>query len=188
MFLSVFDIFKIGLGPSSSHTMGPMVAARRFLDFLRETGCTPHRVNVTLHGSLAFTGKGHHSDKAVVLGLLDVDAATIPPETIRPRLNEVAETKTLTATGLGTFNFDPEQDIDFDFTHPREGHPNALTFRAIDALETTIAEQVYWSIGGGFVVTPEESSGGVAMVDMPDEDYPYPFSTSGEMLSMGENA
>ena len=89
MFLSVFDLFKIGLGPSSSHTMGPMVAAGRFLDFLRESGSTPHRVNVTLHGSLAFTGKGHHSDKAVVLGLLGVDAATIQPETIRPRLDEV---------------------------------------------------------------------------------------------------
>lgn len=188
MFLSVFDLFKIGLGPSSSHTMGPMVAAGRFLDFLRESGSTPHRVNVTLHGSLAFTGKGHHSDKAVVLGLLGVDAATIQPKTIRPRLDEVAEKKTLTAAGLGTFNFDPERDITFDYTHPKDGHPNALTFRATNTLETTIAEQAYWSIGGGFVVTPDESRAGGATTDRADQDYPYPFSTSSEMLSMGENA
>jgi L-serine dehydratase len=115
MFLSVFDIFKIGVGPSSSHTMGPMLAAARFLDALREGrdrvpgSSAPARLEASLHGSLAFTGKGHATDRAVILGLLGFRPETLDPDEAERRRADLAATGRIDVPGLGPLAFDPER-------------------------------------------------------------------------------
>ena len=156
MFLSVFDIFKIGVGPSSSHTMGPMVAGGRFLDSLRAQPFRPPGLRASLHGSLAFTGKGHATDRATILGL-----AGFLPETIEAGAAEAAlaanrETKTLTPPGLGTLSFDPARDLIFDFDRALPGHANGMVLMATDAQGDVIYQQTYYSVGGGFVLTEAE--------------------------------
>jgi L-serine dehydratase len=147
MFLSVFDLFKIGLGPSSSHTVGPMVAARRFLGTLNHS---QGRIHVTLHGSLAFTGKGHGTDRAVILGLAGETPQTIDPSQVEDILKSVVVRKT-----VGPFAFDPLQDIVFDYGPALKGHANGLVFRLLQGTEV-VATKTYFSIGGGFVQTAAE--------------------------------
>ncbi|MDX1717815.1 MAG: serine dehydratase beta chain, partial [Anderseniella sp.] len=139
MFLSVFDIFKIGIGPSSSHTMGPMTAAARFLADLRG-GITPipgagepAQLSCSLHGSLAFTGKGHATDRAVILGLCGFEPATIDPDEAETALQQVSETGHVTPDGLPPLKFIPEEDLVFDYGPPLPGHANGLVFKAFDA-------------------------------------------------------
>ena len=121
MFLSVFDIFKIGVGPSSSHTMGPMIAAARFLDDLRggaeriPGAGNLTRLGASLHGSLAFTGKGHATDRAVILGLIGYVPATLDPDGAEALEAEVRRTKRISPPGLGTLHFDPESDLVFSY-------------------------------------------------------------------------
>jgi L-serine dehydratase len=179
VFLSVFDIFKIGVGPSSSHTMGPMVAAGRFLR--RLGGAAPARLRVRLHGSLAFTGKGHATDRAVILGL-----AGFSPEAYDHRAAEAAlaanrDTGQLHPPGLDPFAFDSERDLVFDFGPPLAAHPNGLTIEALDASDAVVLGETYFSIGGGFVVTAaelgqEDADGG--------GNVPFPFRTAAEMVAM----
>ena len=135
MFLSVFDIFKIGVGPSSSHTMGPMLAAARFLDALREDkgrkpGCrVPVRIEASLHGSLAFTGKGHATDRAVVLGLLGYRPETLDPEEAECRVTALKVARSIDIPGLGPLAFDPDKDVVFDYGPPLPGHANGMVLR-----------------------------------------------------------
>ncbi|MGF1446636.1 MAG: serine dehydratase beta chain, partial [Pikeienuella sp.] len=135
MFLSLFDIFKIGIGPSSSHTMGPMVAAARFLHLLREGeripgAGAPARLGCRLHGSLAFTGKGHATDRAVVLGLAGFDPATLEPAAAEAALARIAAERVVQVAGMGRLSFDPDADLVFDFGPPLAGHANALVLAA----------------------------------------------------------
>jgi len=130
MFLSTFDIFKIGIGPSSSHTMGPMTAARRFIGEL-ENACAASvdprmlaRITVTLHGSLAFTGKGHATDKAVCLGLLGEIPSELDPDIADMRLQVLGATRVLRLKGDLEIAFDPELDLVFDYGPPLSGHPH----------------------------------------------------------------
>jgi L-serine dehydratase len=196
MFLSVFDIFKIGVGPSSSHTMGPMTAAARFLDDLR-AGANPipgagepAHVSCSLHGSLAFTGKGHATDRAVVLGLCGFEPATVDPDEAEAALARVAETGQVTPHGLPALQFDPQKDLEFDYGPPLPGHANALVLRAFDAAGALRHEQTYYSIGGGFVLTASEledldrTPKGLKAAKQ-DAGYQYPFATAKEMLEMG---
>lgn len=183
MFLSVFDIFKIGIGPSSSHTMGPMTAASRFLAELRALEGTPARLGVSLHGSLAFTGRGHATDRAVILGLLGLLPDTLDPDTAEALEAEVRRTGTVRPPGLPPMAFAPDRDLVFDYGPPLPGHPNGLVFRALDAAGHAILSRTYYSIGGGFVV--EEAELSVARADAPPADCPYPFRTAAEMLEMG---
>ena len=138
MFLSVFDIFKIGVGPSSSHTMGPMLAAARFLDALRNgadrvPGSGPAaRIEATLHGSLAFTGKGHATDRAVVLGLLGFRPETLDADDAGRRLAELKVSGHIDLPGIGPLAFDPEKGVLFDYGPPLPGHANGLVLRAFD--------------------------------------------------------
>ena len=139
MFLSVFDIFKIGVGPSSSHTMGPMLAAARFLDALRAgsdrvpgSGAAA-RLEASLHGSLAFTGKGHATDRAVILGLLGFVPDTLDPDEAERRLAALRETGTIDVPGLGPLAFDPDKGVVFDYGPPLPGHANGMVLRAFDA-------------------------------------------------------
>jgi L-serine dehydratase len=197
MFLSVFDIFKIGIGPSSSHTMGPMTAASRFLDDLRGRTVRlpgvgpPTAITVTLHGSLAFTGKGHATDRAVILGLLGLLPDTLDPDRADALVAEVQASGTIAPAGLGSLAFAPDSDLVFDYGPPLEGHANGLVLRAFDAAGTLCHEGTYYSIGGGFVITEaelrREREGEAATLSDQKQalSFPYPFGTAKEMLAMG---
>ena len=196
MFLSVFDVFKIGVGPSSSHTMGPMTAAARFLDDLRGGAeIIPGagklaRLGASLHGSLAFTGRGHATDRAVILGLGGVTPETLDPDEAERLEAEVRRTRRVEPPGLGALAFDPEADLVFDYGPPLPGHANGLRLRAFDAAGHPYLAQTYYSVGGGFVVTEAELSraqagGGDARQE---PDCPFPFATAREMLAMAERS
>jgi L-serine dehydratase len=191
MFISVFDIFKIGVGPSSSHTMGPMTAAARFLARLRDPAQrppgagAPARLGCRLHGSLAFTGKGHATDRAVILGLCGFTPDTLDAAAAASAEAAVRATGRLAPPGLAEMDFAPGRDLVFDYGPPLPGHANALTLEARDARETVVAREVYFSIGGGFVLTERELQAGAAAADLPDP-VPHPFRTAAEMLAMGE--
>ena len=195
MFLSVFDIFKIGIGPSSSHTMGPMVAAARFLDDLRGAaekipGSThPHRLWASLHGSLAFTGKGHATDRAVILGLCGLRPDTMDPDRAEEIETEVRRSGVVHPEGLGALQFDTQNDLVFDYGPALPGHPNGMVLKALDPQGATYHQQTYYSVGGGFVVTKAEQEAEAAG-RKPDPGahavtIPFPFETAEQMLQMG---
>jgi L-serine dehydratase len=189
MFLSVFDLFKVGVGPSSSHTMGPMLAGARFLDALRAQPFRAHGLKASLHGSLAFTGKGHATDRAVILGLAGFLPATIEMEAAEAALIRNRQTGTLTPEGLPELAFDPDTDLLFDYDHALPGHANGMTLSATDAQGDVIFHQIYYSIGGGFVLTDEELArqGEEARSDA-SAKVPYPFASADEMLAMADRS
>ena len=185
MFLSVFDLFKPGVGPSSSHTMGPMVAGARFLDELRALPFAPAGLRASLHGSLAFTGKGHATDRATILGLAGFHPATIDPDAAETALQANRESRQLTPPGLPPLDFDPERDLRFDYDHALPGHANGMTLSATDKQGDVILRRVYYSIGGGFVMTEEElaAKDGESRSDA-SASVPFPFASAAEMLEM----
>lgn len=187
MFLSIFDLFKIGIGPSSSHTVGPMVATGRFLETLSADGLLDKtaRTVVTLHGSLAFTGKGHASDSASILGLLGMKPADTDPDEATRRLEAVAETGRLALNGTHDIAFDRESDIVFDFETALPGHANGMVVEAFDGEDVSLFREVYYSVGGGFVSTEAELEAG-EQPGSDASDVPYPFASAKEMLEMGE--
>lgn len=168
MYLSIFDIFKIGIGPSSSHTMGPMVAAARFLELMRTSaepipGAGPvAHLSCRLHGSLAFTGRGHATDRAVTLGLAGFLPDTFDAGRAETTLAEIGASGEITPPGLGTLGFAPERDLVFDYGPALPGHANALTLSASDAEGNLALEQTYYSVGGGFVQSAREMEAGKA--------------------------
>jgi len=193
MFLSIFEIFKIGIGPSSSHTMGPMVAAARFLsdlpDACRSRGATPHGLTCTLYGSLAYTGKGHATDRAVVLGLMGYGPETLDPDQSDTLLGGITRSQQLDLPGLNTIHFAPEDHVIFDYGPALDGHANGMILCCRDNQDAVILEQTYYSIGGGFVVTELELSES-RDDSRPHEEkaligVPHPFTTAAEMLQMG---
>jgi len=191
MFLSVFDLFKIGIGPSSSHTMGPMVAARRFLDEIatgdwpRPAGARVAALKSSLHGSLAFTGIGHGTDRAVILGLTGETPLTVDPDTSDEAVEEVKRTKRVAPAGHPAYRFDPAADLVLDRKNPLPGHANGMTFSALDADGRVLLRRVYYSVGGGFVVSEEELQRlkGAAALDA-GKGVPYPFASAKQMLAM----
>ncbi|MPT47155.1 MAG: L-serine ammonia-lyase [Sphingobium sp.] len=187
MFLSVFDVFKIGVGPSSSHTMGPMVAAGRFLKAILtvDRGDRIAAVKVSLHGSLAFTGVGHGSGRAVILGLMGEDAAHVDPDRMDDIIAGVELAGKVTPPGHTPYSFHPETDLIYDYERPLPGHANGMIFYAYDVSGNILMEQIYYSIGGGFVVTDQELEDMRAASDNPPERrVPYPFSSARQMLEM----
>ncbi|MFC3569386.1 L-serine ammonia-lyase [Paracoccus simplex] len=189
MFLSVFDIFKIGVGPSSSHTMGPMVAGGRFLDALREQPFRAHGLRASLHGSLAFTGKGHATDRATILGLADFLPETMDAEAAEAALEKNRETKILSPRDLGDLAFDPASDLIFDYDRALPGHANGMVLMATDAQGDVIFREIYYSIGGGFVMTEAElaARGDDTRTDASPK-VPFPFASAAEMLEMAEKS
>ncbi|MEZ5778363.1 MAG: L-serine ammonia-lyase [Paracoccaceae bacterium] len=183
MFLSVFDMFKVGVGPSSSHTMGPMVAGARFLDALRASPFHAHGLRASLHGSLAFTGKGHATDRATILGLAGFAPDTYDHDKADAALKAIAETGTVTPEGLPTLRFAPEADLVFDYDHPLPGHANGMILMATDAQGDVILQETYYSIGGGFVLTEAEHREGPSIAAKPT-GCPFPFRSAAEMLEM----
>ena len=191
MFLSVFDVFKIGVGPSSSHTMGPMVAAHRFVeeirhgDWPRPTGVVVSRLSASLHGSLAFTGVGHGTGQAVILGLCGHLPDTVDPDEVDAIISSVEKTRRVSPTGDECFEFDPESDLIFDRSQPLPGHANGMVFSAFDADDRLLLRQVCYSIGGGFVLTDVELEAMKKAGDTVEQyDVPFPFHNAGEMLEM----
>ncbi len=192
MFLSVFDLFKIGIGPSSSHTMGPMTAANLFLETLQQRDDSDEiaRLRCTLHGSLAFTGKGHATDRAVILGLTGCTPDTIDPNLMAEIEDEVREKGVVSPINLKTIAFEPEHDLIFDYEVALPGHANGMSFAALNAVGEILTQRIYYSIGGGFVVeaselqasVPEEDAG----ADKREAGYPYPFGNADEMIAMSD--
>ena len=184
MFLSVFDMFKVGIGPSSSHTMGPMVAAARFLDTLRASPFHAHGLRASLHGSLAFTGVGHATDRATILGLAGFEPSTYDAAKAEAALTRIKETHMIDAPGLGPLVFDPGRDLLFDYGPALPGHANGMILKATDAQGDVILQGIYYSIGGGFVLTADELDGSGGAKARARADVPYPFETAAEMLEM----
>ncbi|MBL8659643.1 MAG: L-serine ammonia-lyase [Rhodospirillales bacterium] len=204
MFLSVFDIFKIGIGPSSSHTMGPMLAAGRFLNTLGgDFGGRPGPagrfdpaaitgIEVRLYGSLAFTGKGHATDRAVLLGLLGFAPASLDPREAEARLGELHVRRRLRVRGLPEIAFDPASDVVFDYGPPLPLHANGMKLRALGR-DGIVFEETYYSIGGGFIATAAEMEAAreaaSSLAQKPTaESQPYPFASAAEMLRMGRES
>lgn len=184
MFLSVFEMFKVGIGPSSSHTMGPMVAAARFLDQMRASPFQFGGVRASLHGSLAFTGIGHATDRATILGLAGFTPETFDAEKAEEALKGIEEAHRITVDGLDPLRFDPKTDLIFDYETPLTGHANGMTLMATDAQGDITLRQVYYSIGGGFVMTEEELAAGKGTDE--GAPVPYPFKSAAEMLEMAK--
>lgn len=187
MNTSVFDLFKVGVGPSSSHTMGPMRAARRFVMELADVGVLNGvaRVLVELYGSLALTGIGHGTDRAVLLGLSGEEASSIDPSTMESKLEEIRLTGTLRLLGTRSISFREREDLVFhrNVLYPegaKTRHPNGVRFTAMDERGAVLKMEVYFSIGGGFIVTDgEEASSPVLPVPLP-----FPFASAEELLEM----
>ena len=182
MALSVFDLFKIGIGPSSSHTVGPMRAALQFTTGLRQAGLLErvHSVKADLYGSLGATGKGHGSDKAVLLGLEGDAPDTVDTESVDARLKAIRETHRLKLLGAHEIEFREKEHL---IMHRRESlpfHPNGMRFTAYDAAGEVLSAKVYYSVGGGFVV--DESAAGADRIVEDQTPLPYPFKTSADLL------
>ena len=182
MHLSVFDIFKIGIGPSSSHTVGPMRAARRFAEHLAATGVMARvaAVRAELFGSLGHTGKGHGSDLAVILGLEGEDPETVDVDRAPERVAAINRGGQLALLGTHTVEFLPAAAIGFRKRETLPLHPNGMRFTARDAGGEVVAEKVYYSVGGGFVVGADGAPDGVVEAAAP----PHPFDSGAELLAL----
>ena len=191
VFLSVFDLFKIGIGPSSSHTMGPMTAAARFLaeiagdDWPRPAGASVDRIAASLHGSLAYTGIGHGTDRAVILGLAGLTPVTVDPDKSDAIIEKIKAEKRISPPGHPSYRFDAAADLVLDRKTPLTGHANGMAFYAYDASDQLLLKRIYYSIGGGFVVSDEELQR-MKSRGAPEEHVkvPYPFASAAEMLDM----
>ncbi len=183
MNLSVLDIFKIGIGPSSSHTMGPMNAARRFALDLEERGLLPlvQSVSAQLYGSLALTGRGHCTDRAVLLGLEGFAPETLDPDTVEPTLARIRSRGRLRLAGLHEIAFDEPMELLFHRDQTLPGHPNGMRFTALDGAGTVLHREEFFSTGGGFIVRAAEL--GREPSDARAVAVPLPFTSAEEMLA-----
>jgi L-serine dehydratase len=184
--ISVFDMFKIGVGPSSSHTLGPWRAAQMFLQSLQNKNALSEvqSLEVLLYGSLAKTGIGHGTDIAVQLGLSGYDPVTFDVNNINAKINDIKAMKKILLSGKHEIDFDPNEDIEFLFSETLPYHPNALTFLAALKNGEHLAE-TYYSIGGGFVTKETETSNNTEWADgnAPDEIIlPFPINDADELL------
>jgi L-serine dehydratase len=154
--VSIFDIFKIGIGPSSSHTLGPMKAAREFALNLSPVAEQVDSIEVTLHGSLAYTGKGHATDSAIVLGLMGLQAETIDSDSVEGLLRAVHANKTLDVPVVGQIAFDPASNLKFNLEDELPRHTNGMRFIARSKSRESLADEKYYSLGGGFIARNDE--------------------------------
>ena len=178
--VSVFDIFKIGVGPSSSHTVGPMKAARAFVDSI--DGQPVARIEVTLFGSLAWTGKGHGTDSAILLGLAGYEPETIDADEIDNLLAVIRANKRIVVPGVGEIAFDPETDLVFNFERELDRHTNGMAFVARDVEGKMLIEEHYFSLGGGFIARNDEPEAAAH-----DKEPPLLYSTSESLLALASS-
>jgi L-serine dehydratase len=181
--VSVFQLFSIGIGPSSSHTVGPMRAARLFAEELRAEGYLPYVASLTieLFGSLAMTGKGHATDIAVLLGMEGETPEGIDPNAVQGRVQRIGNEHTLKLLGNHSIRFIPEEQLIFHKGKRFTFHSNAMRFRAFDAKGAMLLSDIYYSVGGGFVVPQKEALEPTYTGNM-DEAVPYPFQTCEDLL------
>lgn len=183
MVISIFNLFSIGIGPSSSHTVGPMKAAREFVLTLEKqhlldlTG----RVKIELFGSLAFTGKGHGTDNAILLGLEGCIPSTIDPDIIKPRVKQINEEQVIRLLGKKDTKFILENDLDFNFKDLLPNHTNGMRYSAFDANNNLLLSEIYYSIGGGFI-TKEGQHPKTA-----EKTIPFPFQSTKELIKHCED-
>ncbi|HEX6880346.1 MAG TPA: L-serine ammonia-lyase [Terriglobales bacterium] len=184
MKTSFFELFKIGIGPSSSHTVGPMRAARQFADDLRERSLLAgvSRVRADLFGSLALTGKGHGTDRAVILGLMGEAPDEIDPASIEGKLTAVRESNTVRLGGVNPIAFREPDDLVFHKDQTLPGHSNGMRFSAFDPDGKTLLAEGFYSVGGGFI----QREGDVPGTTGGHSDVPYPFSSADELLRLGD--
>ncbi|AUI87670.1 L-serine ammonia-lyase [Vibrio azureus] len=181
--LSIFDIFKIGVGPSSSHTNGPMLAGYHFTQLLADKIDTVHKLQVDLYGSLSLTGKGHHTDRATVLGLMGNKPDTIKMTSAKKALQNTINNNLLCIAGHHDIAFNYDHDIVFH-SENLPLHENGMTITAFDAKMQTLEFETYYSIGGGFIATAKEleSRDNQATIKVP-----FPFRSADEMLEKADN-
>ena len=186
MHFGVFDLFKIGVGPSSSHTVGPMKAARTFMARLEEAGQADGllRLEAELYGSLALTGLGHGTDKAVLLGLEGSDPSSIDPDGVEARLAAIRETGRLNLPWGGALDFNIRRDLQFRGEIRLPFHSNAMKLIAYGEGESVLREEIWYSIGGGFVID-EHEAGRNSAADV-KEGEPFPFDSAEDLLKIGE--
>ncbi|HIF5669428.1 TPA: L-serine ammonia-lyase [Vibrio parahaemolyticus] len=180
--LSIFDIFKVGVGPSSSHTNGPMLAGFHFTQLLSDSMAKVRRVQVDLYGSLSLTGRGHHTDRATVLGLMGNKPDTIKMTSAKSALQHTIENHTLSLAGSHQINFSYDHDIVFHSDN-LPLHENGMTITALDVAGDQVAFETYYSIGGGFIATAAELEHGSQQASA---EVPFPFSSADEMLEKAE--
>lgn len=186
MAISVFDLFKIGIGPSSSHTVGPMRAAAQFLNKLVAANQLTQvvRLQSELFGSLGATGKGHGSDKAVLLGLLGEQPETVDTDSVDGKLNQIRQQQRLFLMNQHWIDFDEANDLVFHRKKSLPYHPNGMRFTAFDAQGQTLIQKDYYSVGGGFVV--DEAAAGADRIKLDNTVLPYQFHSGAELLALCE--
>jgi len=184
---SLFELFKIGIGPSSSHTVGPMRAALRFTRELASANLLEKtaKVNVDLYGSLALTGIGHGTDRAILLGLLGEAPDTVDPATVEAKITAIRSTNSINLCGAKTIPFTEAENLVFHrnqmYPDPAiTSHPNGMRFTAFDNNDTILAEEVFYSIGGGFIVSEAERT---APTHTSTRKVPYPFRSAADLLA-----
>jgi L-serine dehydratase len=184
MAISVFDLFSIGIGPSSSHTVGPMRAARTFAEDLRACALLgdTRAIKTELYGSLGATGKGHGSDKAVILGLEGETPEHVDTASVAARLEKIRHDGRLTILGEHPVSFDEERHLVMHRRKALPFHPNGMRFSALNAGGEVLLAKVYYSIGGGFVVNEKAADGNPITPDTTPQ--PYPFTSGSELLRL----
>ncbi|RKN48510.1 L-serine ammonia-lyase [Micromonospora endolithica] len=182
--ISVFDLFSVGVGPSSSHTVGPMRAARTFAAGLKADGLLAGtaRVRAELFGSLGATGHGHGSDRAVLLGLAGEAPETVDTDTVDARVTRIRAERRLSLLDAHEVDFDPDRDLVLHRRRSLPYHPNGMTFAAYDADGAEVRTRTYYSVGGGFVV--DEAAAGADRIKPDTTRVRYPFSTGAELLDV----
>ncbi len=192
MNTSLFELFKIGIGPSSSHTVGPMRAALRFVRELPEVGAVA-RVQAELYGSLALTGVGHGTDRAILLGLSGQQPDTVDPAAIDGMIARFREGKKLELNGLNAIRFEEATDLVFrrDQMYPAgaetvSSHPNGMRFTAFGAMGEELAQEVFYSVGGGFILSAAELAPNPEEKQVAPRAVPFPFKSAAELLQVAE--
>jgi L-serine dehydratase len=180
--LSIFDIYKIGIGPSSSHTNGPMIAGYQFSLLIKDQLPKVDQIKVDLFGSLSLTGKGHHTDKALLLGLLGFQPETIKVKTANELLQSIHDNLQLPISNEKTINFDPQKQIEFH-NENLPLHENGMSISAFDEQGKTLCSETYYSIGGGFIKTAYQLEHGVTTSEL---TLPYPFNSAEELLNKAD--
>jgi L-serine dehydratase len=188
---SILDFFTIGIGPSSSHSVGPMRACKAFVDMLAERGFLSQvrRVQVTLYGSLALTGRGHGTDKAVMLGLAGETPDGVDVASIESRIKAIEESKRIQLGGWHAVPFDPDDDLVFDRKTKCKAHPNQMRLAAHAAEDELLAEDIVHSVGGGFVLSAADVERAKEQKQKPaDDQRPYPFHSGAELETRTQEA
>lgn len=179
MTISLFDLFSIGIGPSSSHTVGPMRAAYRFVNQLQSQNqlSSVTRIYIELFGSLAFTGKGHGTPQAILLGLENHEPASVDPQLAHQRIPQIQNNKQLNLAGLHVLNFDIDQDLFFNYKDLLPAHTNGMRFTAFNN-EAILRQEVFYSVGGGFIISEKE----IQNQNTHEIAIPFPFSDAHTLI------